>query len=409
MIRKPLRRVRGYIALAARRLYTRGTRTATRRTAATVAGVAVAIALLVIATGLAVGLATQTTIYGENVDYWIVPEGDGDTSALVAVDGPQFGEAHATTARIESIDGVTYATPVLSTVRYVEGPKDGANVLFIGIIPREDMGRVAGVSPEGLPVSESVEDPTREWHGDAILSSSAAVQLGVAPDAVGGGTEDANTIQTDGQTFHVRRIEQTSAAADLPIALVQLTDLQQLTGGAEFDTADQYLVSTTDPGIRSELEAIHPRSSVNTRADLTATQIVETDAALAIGVGAFLITFVVGSLFVVMTAGLELTTDAATVAMLAAIGVSRRSQLTLAGMQTLLMTVLGGIIGAGLGLGGLYAINAIVSRTVLSVPIASTHLALAGYGVLAAVGIGLITLPYVRYLIGRIGAEEVMR
>jgi putative ABC transport system permease protein len=402
MIRDRLRRIRGYVGLSARRLYTRGTRTATRRTAATVAGVAVAIALLVIATGLAVGLATQTTIYGENVDYWIVPEGGGETSALVAVDGPQFGEVHETTTRIESIDGVTYATPVLSTVQYVESPTDSANVLFIGIIPREDMGRVAGVSPAGLPVRDDVADPTREWQGDAVLSTSAATQLGVDTDA-------ANTITTDGQTFHVRRIDRTSAATDLPIALVVLRDLQQLTGGETYDTADQYLVSTTDPGIKSELEAIHPQSSVNTRADLTATQIVETDAALAIGIGAFLITFVVGSLFVVMTAGLELTTDAATVATLSAIGVSRRSQLTLTGMQTFSVTVLGGLIGAGLGLGGLHLINAIVSRAVLSVPIASTHPGLALYGILAAVVIGLITLPYVRYLLGQIGAEEVMR
>jgi putative ABC transport system permease protein len=78
-------------------------------------------------------------------------------------------------------------------------------------------------------------------------------------------------------------------------------------------------------------------------------------------------------------------------------------------MQTFSVTVLGGLIGAGLGLGGLHLINAIVSRAVLSVPIASTHPGLALYGILAAVVIGLITLPYVRYLLGQIGAEEVMR
>lgn len=401
MIRDRVRRLTGFVSLSARRLYVRGTRTATRRTAATVVGVAVAVALLVIATGLAVGLATQTTIYGENVDYWIVPEGGGETSALVAVDGPQFGDVHATTARIESIDGVGYATPVLSTVQYVEGPTDGANVLFVGIIPRENMGTVAGVSPEGLSVPDEADNPDRDWRGEAVLSRSAATQLGV-----GSATD---TFRTDGRTFRVSRIEQGSAAADLPIALVHLTDLQQLTGSDEYDTADQYLVSTTDPGVKSELEAIHPQSSVNTRADLTATQIVETDAALAIGVGAFIITFVVGTLFVVMTAGLELTTDAATIAALSAIGVSKRSQLTLAGMQTLLVTVFGGLVGALVGLGSLYAINVVVSRAVLSVPIARTHPGLAAYGILAAAAIGLVTLPYIRYLIGRISAEEVMR
>jgi putative ABC transport system permease protein len=295
---------------------------------------------------------------------------------------------------------------VLSAVRYVEGPTDGANVLFVGIIPRDGMDSIAGISAEGLTVPETIGEPDREWRGEAVLSESAAVQLGVDG---GAGTNTTRTVQVDGNTFQVTHIAQSGAATELPIALVQLTDLQRLTGGTEFDTADQYLVSTTDPGVRNELEAIHPQSSVNTRADLTARQIVETDTALAIGIGAFLITFVVGTLFVVMTAGLELTTDAATIATLSAIGISRRSQQMLAGGQTLFVTLLGGAIGAGLGLGSLYLINAIVSQAVLSVPIASTHPALVVYGVLASLVIGLITLPYVRYLIGQINAEEVMR
>jgi len=402
MIRGRLRRLTGFVSLSVRRLYIRGTRTATRRTAATIFGVAVAIALLVIATGLAVGLATQTTIYGDDVDYWIVPEGGGETSALVAVEGPQFGEAHETTARIESIDGVAYATPVLSAVRYASGADSDAHILFVGIVPREDMGAIGGVSADGLSVSADVSTPDREWRGEVVLSASAATQLGAD-------TDQGRTVDVDGHTFHVTNIEQQRAAADMPIALVHLSDLQQLTGAETYDTADQYLVSTTDPQVRSELEALHPQSSVNTRADLTATQIAETDAALAIALGSFIITLVVGSLFVVMSAGLELTNDAKTIAALSAIGVSGRSQLMLAGTQTVFVTVLGGLLGAVLGLGGLYLINTIVSEAVLSIPVASTHPGLILYGITAAVCIGFVSVPYVRYLISRIGPEEVMR
>ena len=402
MIRSRLRRVRGFVALSARRLYVRGTRTATRRTAASIAGVAVAIALLVIASGLAVGLATQTTIYGEDVDYWITPEGGGETSALVATGGPQFGEAHTTTAQIESLDGVNYATPVLSTVRFTEGPNESANVLFVGIIPRENMQTVSGVSTTGLSAGEIETPPDRDWSGEVVLSASAASQLGIAGDS-------HESIHTDGATFDTITIDEASTGPDLPIAVVQLTDLQQLTGGAEIDTADQFLVSTTDSAVRTDLETVHDQSSVNTRADLMVTEIIDTDAALAIGVGAFLITFVIGTLFIVMTAGLELTTDAATMATLSAIGVSGRSQMALAGVQTLLVTLIGGIVGAGFGLGSLHGINAVVSRAVLPVPVASTHPAIAVYGVLAAVVIGVITLPYIRYLLGRIGPDEVMR
>jgi putative ABC transport system permease protein len=372
-----------------------------------VVGVAIAIALLVVATGLAVGLATQTTVYGDNVDYWIVPEDGGDTSALVATDGPQFADAHATTAQIESIDGVSYATPVLSSVQFIRGPETDARVLMIGIIPREGMGRISGVSPAALSVTDPTTAAEHEWYGDAVLSSSAATQLGVTDPATGEGT-DAATITTNGEAFTVRAIDDSGVTSDLPVAVVHLSDLQQVTGADEFDTTDQFLVSTTTASVQSELEAIHPQSAVDTRADLTARQIAETDTALAMALGAFIISVVIGSLFVIMTAGLELTTDRASMALLSAVGVSDRSRLVYVGSYTVLVVCLGGVVGAVGGLGGLVLINAVVSRTVLSISVASVHPALAVYGFAASVLIGVLTLPYLRYLLGRIHPEAVM-
>ena len=401
-----IRRLIGYVGVAARRFRVRATRTAPRRTAANVLGVAIAIALLVVATGLAVGLATQTTVYGDDVDYWIVPEGGGDTSALVATEGPQFAAAHETTARIESIEGVQYATPVLSTVQLVRGAEAEERVLFVGIIPREGMGPVSGVSPAALSVTDPATANQESWYGDAVLSGSAATQLGVD-----GATDesDAATIETGGETFTVRGVDDGGVTSELPVAVVHLSDLQQLTGADEFDTTDQFLVSSTDAGVESELAAIHPQSSVDTRADLTARQIAETDTALAIALGAFVISVVIGALFVVMTAGLELTTDRTSMALLSAIGVSGGSRLLYIGSYTMFVVCLGGLLGALGGLGGLFAINTVVSRTVLTISVASVHPALAVYGFLTAVLIGLITIPYLGYLLGRIDPEAVMQ
>lgn len=405
MIIDRLRRVFGFVGAAVARFRVRATRTGPRRTMANILGVGIAIALLVIATGLAVGLATQTTVYGDDVDYWIVPEDGGESSALVATDGPQFAEAHETTTRIEALDGVTYATPVLSAVQLVSAPGADARVLVVGIIPREGMGPISGVSPAALsvpPPSTANEEP---WYGEAVLSSSAATQLGATARTAEG---EPPTIEINGEPFTVRSVDDSGVTTDLPVAVVHLSDLQQLTGADEFDTTDQFLVSTTDASVRAELAAIHPQSSVDTRADLTARQIAETDTALAMAVGAFVISVVIGSLFVVMTAGLELTTDRASMALLAAIGISGRSRLLYIGAYTLVIVCLGGLIGALGGLAGLVAINTIVSRTVLSISVASVHPALALYGFGTAVVIGLLTLPYLRYLLGRIDPEGVM-
>jgi hypothetical protein len=50
----------------------------------------------------------------------------------------------------------------------------------------------------------------------------------------------------------------------------------------------------------------------------------------------------------------------------------------------------------------------VVARTVLSISVASVHPALAVYGFAASVLIGVLTLPYLRYLLGRIHPEAVM-
>ena len=70
-------RVIGLIQLSFRRTYVRATQTAPGRTWLSVGGVALAVGLMVVVTGIGVGIATQSTVYSDNVDYWITPETDG--------------------------------------------------------------------------------------------------------------------------------------------------------------------------------------------------------------------------------------------------------------------------------------------------------------------------------------------
>ncbi len=154
-LRTRLTRWSGLVTVSVRRTLSRATDTDQQRIQFTVLGVAVTIALLVVVTGIGVGLATSTTVYDDDVDYWIVPETDGDRSLLVATDQPQFGSVHEANDRIRDHDDVTFASPVLAEVLRAEHGDASEFVLVVGVVNSDGLDQVAGISTTGL----SADDP----------------------------------------------------------------------------------------------------------------------------------------------------------------------------------------------------------------------------------------------------------
>lgn len=388
-MKRTLTRWIGLIGVGVRRTVSRATHTARGRVQFTVLGVAVAIALLVAVTGLGVGLATSTTVYDDDVDYWIVPENDGQSSPLIATDNPQFGSVHETHARLDDHDDVDSATPVLSQVLRVEGDETAEYVLVVGVIDTPALEQVSGIDTGQLTPDDPYYgdgESSGEWTGDVVLSESAATLLERSP-------EDPVTIAGN-DSFTVRGVDEgTGGPGGVPTALVQLSELQALTGADAHDGADQFVVGTNSPAVQDDLEELYPQSSVLSRSELTASETLDSELPLALSVTAFVVSIAIGTLFVVTTSSLEVVADRRQLATLSAIGISRRSQLRLVGTQTLVLTGLGGLLGALGGLVGIRLINAIAVRTLTSEPIAVSHPLFVGYGVGVALLVGVLSLP----------------
>ena len=398
-LRTRFRRWLGVLAIGVQRTVSRATRTARQRALFSVLGVAIAIALLVAVTAIGVGLATGTTVYDDEIDYWIVPEADGESSPLIDAGGTQFGSVHDTNDRITAIDGVEGATPILSTVLFVESGTDGEYLLVVGIINSPTVDRVMGLETAGLTPGDpyyAAGDYDGDWTGDVVLSDSAATLLSVEAG-------DELTIG-DTDVFTVAAIDDnpTGAGGDIPTALVQLSELQELTGATTNDQADQFVVNTNDPGVSEELAGIYPESSVHSRGELLASETLDSDLPLALALTAFVTAVAIGVLFVVTTMGLEIVADRRQLATMSAIGLSTRSQLGIIGVQTVSTTALGGVIGGLAGLGLIYLINDLAQRTVTTEPIATAHPLLAVYGTAVAVLIGLLSLLYLLFLTRRV-------
>jgi len=192
--------------------------------------------------------------------------------------------------------------------------------------------------------------------------------------------------------------------------VMQLSELQAITGGNVNDEAGQIVVSSTDPNIEPMLANIYPQSVVSTRAGLNAQAVFEEELPLALSVTSAIIAVVIGTLFVMTTTGLSVASDRGEIATLAAIGISRRTRFGLLASEILTITAIGGVVGVVLGLGGIRLTNIIAQRTFTSGEVASADPLVIAFGFAISGVIGLLVLPYLALLLSRVGrAREVGR
>jgi putative ABC transport system permease protein len=372
-----------------------------------VLGVAVAVATTLLVASVALALVSGPAVAGTDAAYWIVPGGSA-SSAVTAVEGQRLGRVHPTAERIEGFDGVETATPVLFTLTRVEMEDDAPYVLVVGVVAHQD-GTVAGLPTDGLtPGDPFYADGgyNGTWTGEAILSTSAAQVLEVEegdPIALGG----ARALAAGG--VRVTRVADpaTSGVGQFPVVLVHLAELQSVTGAAGTDSADQILVRAA-PGadVRERLAGVYPNSEVLTQGGLLRQRAVDSRLPVAVSVAGLIVGVVVGALVVATALGFELLADAPQRAVMAAVGLSRRSRLLLVAVQGLTVTLAGGLAGIGLWLAGVGIANLVSTRMLDGGIVARLHPAIGAYGVGVALLVAMLAVPYLLVLGGRTNVLE---
>ena len=404
-------RLLGISGLAVRRVVERATGADARRVWLSIGGIAIAIGLMLIVTGVGLGLSAGSTVESDSVDYWILPETSGSSTAVVSTGGTQFGGVHAQNARIQSMKAVEYSTPMLMQLLRVRAPdsEEPEYILALGIIPSTRTDTVAGISTAGLTPGDPYYangSYDGQWTGDVVLSPAAAEVL----NASTGQRLQVFTTNPRASGFTVQNVSATETGTgfgQMPVAIFRLSELQTISGANSGDQADQILVSTNAPGIKDDLAGVYPRSTVVTRSGLSTSQVADSELPLAVSVTAFIVSLIVGTLFVATTMGLEIVADRRQLAMLAAIGFRGRDRALLVLVQTLCITLLGGLLGIGLGVGGIALTNTFAADLVGGT-VARFHPLLAGYGLGVALLIGLLSAPYLLVMTHRTDTLEAL-
>ena len=400
-------RLRSLLGLAFARVRGRF-RIAPQRVLLAVLGVGVAVGLMVSVTGVSLGLASQSVVQSDNVDYWLVPEQASVESIAVSTGGPRLGDVHRTSQQIGADDRVDYVTPVMLELVPVRDATTGDRkyVFAIGVIPE------AGQSVLDLPADRlETGDPYYQngsyngrWTGEAVLNTAGATVTNAS-------TGSELTPASGNRSLSVVNVSSggmATAGGSIPVMLIHLSELQALTGSTTGDTADQLLVSTNDPAVRSSLEGKYPGTTVVTRSGLSSQTVSASNLPLAVAIAALVSAVVVGVLFVTTLMGLEVSADRQQLGALAAIGFSQRSRSLVVAAETIIISILGGIAGIGIGLVGITGVNRLSGRLFSVDAVAVFEPQIAGYALLVATGIGLVGALYPVWLSRRGDISEVL-
>lgn len=412
MARRWYHRFVGITGLAVRRVRGRVV-TSPQRVLLSILGVAFAVGLLIAITGVSLGLASDSVIQSEGVNYWIVPEQSTVSTVAVSTGSVQLGSAHSINDRIQRDDRVEYATPVLLELLPVIDTKTGERkyILAAGIVPSAETATFSGMSTDGLSPGDTYYangSYNGSWTGDVVLNRAAGEVLNAS---TGSTIETPRNENENNRTLTIRNVTDGGlglGAGTVPVMLVHLSELQALTDATSGDHANQILVSTTDPGVKSKLDSIYPQTTVVTKSGLSAQEASLSNLPLAIAVAALGIGVVVGVLFVATLMGLEVSASEQQLAVLGAVGYPTRQRMLLIAAESIFVSFIGGIVGCGLGMLGIYSINALVAPRVGVQTVARFDPLLLGYALCVAIVIGLLGMIYPAVLGRRTRVLEVL-
>ena len=390
----------GLVGVSIVRLWKRATGTKSRRIATTMGAVALTIALLVVVTGIALGLAGSGTVNDDDADVRVAPAESESLSSVDGVEEPRLGDANARAERIRERDRVEHASPVLVEPVALESPGDGEpkRVLLVGVVPDDEPRTVAGLSTAELEPGDphyadgSYDGPRR---GEIVLSAAAADRLEAeqGDELSPGGPHVPADVPAPSTT--VTAVEDAGEGeAETPVALVHLSELQSLSGAADGELADRVLVWGDEGAAESAAADEYSAATIESVDRTDPSSLFDDELAFATSLLAMVVGVAICASFVATTMGMTVNEDRRTLAVLESVGFATRSRLAIVAVSTLLTTVCGALVGIVLGIGGIYAVNWIAVATIAPGAVAAVHPLFVPYGVVVALIAGAVAVPY---------------
>jgi putative ABC transport system permease protein len=364
------------------------------RAALAVSGIAVAVVLVTLMTGLGYGMTQAGTDALTYIDQDLWATAGPLQLAPGTVGGIQNSllDAHETQREIESRPEVASAEAMAFQSVYVSATTDNfTTVVGVGVT-----GNGSGVKLNAFERGDrhyangSYDGPMTNA---VILSRRTADRLGVSTGEtvyVGGTLASARR-----NAFTVVGVNQRFATfLGAPTAVLHLSELQTITGRTGSDRASMIGIRVRDgaapAAVADDIERAHPTLRVRTQQQQFRAVFENQGAILASAATLVILALVVGIGLVANTLGLVVYQQRRELAALRAVGVRTRTLVGVVGAQGLVLSVLGATLGLAATPVAAAGINRIVERLVGFAALIKLPLWVFGVGTAVALAIGLV-------------------
>ena len=366
------------------------------RTLLAVVGVAMAVLATVLLVSVGVGVVEtgQQKFDQSGRDLWVTGGPIELRPGTVGGFRGSLVNAHGVAENISRRDGVATAVPMAFQTVYAGANASGLETIIAAGAPaRGSSVRIT----EGQPFqSRDVHYAGGSYDGpmtrEAVLDQRAADLLGVGVnDTINVGGTLATARQ---QEFTVVGISPTySQFIGAPTVTLHLSELQEIVGTTTSDRGTFITVDVTDganvSAVKADLEAAYPSYTVRTNREQLRSVAEQQTLVIVSGASLALLAVVAGVLLLVNLQLSYIFRHREDFAALQAIGTSRRSLFVLVTVHTLGIGIAGALLGIGLAVPSVWALNAVAAAvTGFSGVVSLTPTLLAaGVGVAACVSV----------------------
>ena len=311
------------------------------------------------AIGISVGLAillvsissdlnqNNSAAFEEQTDYWVMPKGSSAIDPVTNSEKTLLGNVHLRIDEIRSFPGVNSATPILTKVIYAA--KDEPKlVLGYGIIP-DSISLTENVLTKGDPYYYG-ENHTREVTINPGLSKLLDLKKG--ENIYLGGSASSLKNSTP---FKIMAIVDSPELSSSPVAILHLSELQELTGNLKGDRANRIIVNGNDLSLK--LQSLFPEAMILSEAEYLAHNIFDDKRILATAMAVTLVSFILSILFISSAMFISINEKQKELAIMRAIGISDWSIMKLVVYESVFISISGALAGLLIGYAGRYILN----------------------------------------------------
>ncbi len=331
------------------------------RTFLTVLAIGISAASVILLVSVAASMNQENAPSPEQTDFWVIPAGSGVFDPVTNSEKTMLGNVHQRVDAIKSYPDVKSATPILNKVLYA-AKKEPKVILGIGIIPDGTF-----IPPEAL----STGDPRyygKNWTREVAINQQLSNLLGVKKgDYIYLGASSNALLNST--PFKITSIQDFAEFSAAPVAVLHLSELQELTGNLKGDRANQIIVRGEK--LMPLLQAYFPDAIVLSEAEYYAHSITDDKRTLATAIAVTVVSFVLGVLFISSAMIFSVNEKQKEFAAMRAIGISDRSIMKIVMYEAVMISIIGGSAGVVLGFSGRYALNA-ATRSLFGIDIVSS-------------------------------------